>query len=63
MMYFISFFLLLFPGSARAYLDPGTGGMLLQLVMAGGAGVFVLVKIFLVKIKQKFIKRNNKEVR
>ncbi|MFQ5739021.1 MAG: hypothetical protein ACE5JX_08390 [Acidobacteriota bacterium] len=29
-----------------AYLDPGSGSMLLQLLLGGVAGAFVLVKLF-----------------
>lgn len=29
-----------------AYLDPGTGSMLLQAIVGGSAGIFVLVKHF-----------------
>jgi len=31
---------------ARAYLDPGSGSMMLQLVLAGFAGFFMVVKLF-----------------
>ena len=45
-------FLFFFPAfSARAYLDPGVGNMLVQLVAAGLAGVLVLLKIFWSRIK------------
>ncbi|MFH1724556.1 MAG: hypothetical protein ABII00_08040 [Elusimicrobiota bacterium] len=32
--------------SARAYIDPGSGSMMLQLLLAGAAGLLVLVKLF-----------------
>jgi hypothetical protein len=31
---------------ARAYVDPGSGSMLLQLVLGGVAGLLVLMKVF-----------------
>jgi hypothetical protein len=37
---------LLIPDTAHAYLDPGTGSMLLQLLVGGAAGAAVLVKVF-----------------
>lgn len=53
-------FFFLFPLNAYAYLDPGAGSMLLQLVMAGGAGVFLLVKIVWRTLQQKFLSKNGK---
>lgn len=38
--------LLFFASSAHAYLDPGTGSMLVQGLLAGIAAVFVSVKVF-----------------
>ena len=35
-----------FPQTAHAYLDPGSGSMLLQLVLGGVAGLAVLVKLY-----------------
>ena len=37
---------LFLPLSAQAYLDPGVGNMLVQLLAAGLAGVLTLLKIF-----------------
>jgi len=34
-----------------AYIDPSAGGMLLQLLLAGTAGVAVLGKVFWTRIK------------
>ena len=34
------------PALARAYTDPGAGSMLLQLLLGGGAGLFVAVRMF-----------------
>jgi len=45
----IMFFLLyslLEESSAYAYLDPGTGSMLLQLLLGGLAGLAVILKLF-----------------
>ena len=37
---------MVFPKPAQAYLDPGNGSMILQLLLAGFAGVVVGVKVF-----------------
>jgi hypothetical protein len=43
--------LVLAASPASAYVDPGTGGMLTQLVTCGMAGLAVLVKLYWQKIK------------
>lgn len=35
-----------FENSALAYLDPGTGSMVLQLLLGGIAGVVVILKLY-----------------
>ena len=43
----IVFFLsLTVPSAAHAYLDPGSGSMLLQLVLGGLAGLAVIAKLY-----------------
>ncbi len=39
---------------ARAYLDPGTGSMLLQLLLGGVAGVLVVGKLYWSRVKEFF---------
>ena len=39
---------------AEAYIDPSAGGMLVQLVLAGTAGLAVLGKLFWFRIKRMF---------
>jgi len=39
---------------AHAYIDPGTGGMLLQLLLGGVAGAMVIVKLYWQRIKEGF---------
>jgi hypothetical protein len=39
---------------AEAYIDPSAGGMLVQLLLAGTAGVAVLGKLFWGRIKRIF---------
>ena len=40
--------------NAEAYIDPSAGGMLVQLLLAGTAGVAVLGKLFWTRIKRIF---------
>lgn len=42
----------LFSTPAHAYIDPGTGGMLLQLLLGGVAGALVIVKLYWYRIKE-----------
>ena len=49
---FLSFFLVTEP--AFAYLDPGTGGMLIQIVLGGLAGLAVAGKLFWHQLKSYF---------
>ena len=39
---------------AHAYIDPGTGGMLLQLLLGGTAGALVIGKLYWLRIKEGF---------
>ena len=41
---------------ANAYLDPGTGSMVLQLLLGGVAGAVVVVKMYWEKVKFFFTK-------
>ncbi len=44
-------FLLLTTGRARAYIDPGTGSYILQLILAGMVGAAFTLKLFWKRIK------------
>lgn len=39
---------------ARAYLDPGTGSMILQVILGGVAGALVVLKLYWNRIKAFF---------
>lgn len=39
---------------ARAYLDPGSGSMLLQLVLGGFAGVAVAIRLYWRRLRGRF---------
>ena len=47
----VGVFLLLFIGNAQAYLDPGTGSMLLQVILGGVAAVGVAIKLYWHKLR------------
>jgi hypothetical protein len=46
--------LLIFTNQAEAYLDPGTGSMLLQVILGGVAAVGVAVKLYWHKLRVAF---------
>lgn len=48
---FLFIFCLLFPGEADAYLDPGTGSYIIQLVIAGLLGVSFTIKLYWKRIR------------
>ena len=39
---------------AQAYLDPGTGSMVLQLILGGVAGAMVVLKLYWTRLKSLF---------
>lgn len=41
---------------AMAYLDPGTGSMILQLVLGGVAGALVILKLYWARLKSLFVR-------
>lgn len=45
---FYFLFLLLIPENAHAYIDPGTGGMLIQIIIGVAAGFFFTVRHYVV---------------
>ncbi len=62
-LFFFSVFLMAFDPSveARAYLDPGTGSMVLQLLLGGVAGVVVVAKLYWQKVKSVFSREKSHE--
>jgi hypothetical protein len=46
--------IVLFPYNAQAYLDPGTGSYIIQMVIAGLLGAAFAMKIFWARIKNFF---------
>lgn len=45
--------------SAHAYLDPATGSIILQGLLAGLAGALLTVKLYFYKIKGFFIRKQD----
>ncbi len=61
-LFFLYFFL--FTSSASAYLDPGTGSIILQAIVGAFAAFFSTLYIFWEKVKilfRKVFKKNNKK--
>ncbi len=50
----ITAILILYPSSAEAYLDPGAGSYILQMLLAGALGAIFTVKLYFQKIKSFF---------
>ena len=46
---------------AQAYLDPGTGSLLLQLLLGGVAGLLTILKLYWKQIKSFFAKGDENE--
>jgi len=49
--WYLAVLLILLAGPVNAYLDPGTGSMLLQVILGGIAAVGVALKLFWHKIR------------
>ena len=49
------------PGSCFAYLDPGTGSMILQAIIGGVVGSIFVIKTYWSKIKRFFSKKPPKD--
>jgi hypothetical protein len=54
----ITMLLLGFPWPASAYIDPSSGGLLIQMLLAGLAGVGVVARLYWKRIKD-FFKRTS----
>ena len=42
------------PGTAWAYLDAGTGSMILQVIIAGVTGALITLRIYWARIRARF---------
>jgi hypothetical protein len=59
-MIIIAVLLLIFPFNAYAYLDPGTGSFIVQIIIAAMAGFLFSTKIYWAKFKNKIQHLQNK---
>jgi len=55
-IYLVAIMLFFTPQDCYAYLDPGSGGLLIQLLLGGVAGLLAILKLYWFNIKAK-IKR------
>jgi len=53
---YLLFFSSLYLKNAQAYLDPGSSNLILQIIIATFASVFVTIKLYWIKIKNLFYK-------
>lgn len=56
----LSLLILLLPNQVYAYLDPGTGSMLLQIILGGVAGLAILGRLFWNRLKDTLLSRTKK---
>ncbi len=57
---------ILFSSPAYAYLDPGTGSMILNLIVGAAAGAITFASVFWQKIKnffRKILKKDTKKIK
>jgi hypothetical protein len=52
---------MLFARSAQAYIDPGTGSYILQMLIAGLVGGVFFLKMFWIKIKSIFLGKKKED--
>jgi len=52
MIFWVLIWVLILNHSAHAYLDPGTGSMIIQVVIGTVAALFLTVKLYWQKIKR-----------
>ena len=48
--------------TAQAYLDPGAGSLILQMVIAGIVGALFTIKMYWLKLKQMVLRWFGKEI-
>ncbi len=60
-IFFLFFAILLIPHSVSAYLDPGTGSMVWQMLVAVMFGIVFTLKIYWLKIKNFLNRKKNQK--
>ena len=58
---FMAFFFAITAAPAHAYLDPGTGSMILQIVIGAVAGALLAIKAYWYKISTYFSSRRRRD--
>ena len=61
-IYFACLILLLPELSAKAYVDPGAGSVLLQLILGGAAGLALIFKLYWNRIRNLFQKKTQDKI-
>jgi hypothetical protein len=61
MLMVLALYLFLFPASAYAYLDPGSGSYILQMALAALVGGLFAIRLFWGRIKSFFEERFSKQ--
>lgn len=61
MKYIIIFLLIFYSNISYAYLDPGTGSLVIQSVIAAIVGAFYLLKTYKLKLMSFFSKNKNSD--
>ena len=59
---YLLFFSSLYLKNAQAYLDPGSSNLILQIIIAAFASIFVTIKLYWIKIKNLFYKITKKKI-
>jgi hypothetical protein len=59
--FFIFLILVLCETTAHAYIDPGTGSIVLQMIIAGIAGGWLTLKLFWHRIKSFFQRKKDSQ--
>ena len=50
-----------FVSDAFAYIDPGSGSLVIQMIIGALVGVGITIKLYWFKLKEKFFTRTSKE--
>lgn len=61
LLFLLTLYLFVTPVSVHAYLDPGTGSYITQVLIGFAAGGAYLIKMYWNQIKDFFDKKNKKE--
>ena len=59
-MFWVCFLFIVMPFHAYAYLDPGTGSIIIQAILGGLTLTLITGKMYWLKIKDFFVRLNNK---